>query len=108
MPNRPLLEDVRLGLVDYFTPPGAPDRGMRPPQATGLLAHFTHDHATVFAYQSAFQLLARWRWLLAVGSGLLLENHFPRTRPAPIADEWGRPSLVFMAGRRSGWSMGLG
>lgn len=57
VPNRPPLEDVRLGLVDYFTLQGLGPQDATA-QATGLLAHFTHDYATVFAYQSAFQLLA--------------------------------------------------
>ena len=57
VPNRPPLEDVRLGLVDYFTFQGlGPQEASA--QAIGLLSRFTHDYATVFAYQSGFQFLA--------------------------------------------------
>ncbi|WP_406700032.1 MFS transporter [Singulisphaera sp. Ch08] len=57
IPNRPPLADVRRELVDYFTLQGlGPDEAAA--QAVRLVSRFTHDHATVFAYQSAFQILA--------------------------------------------------
>ncbi|SIN85329.1 drug resistance transporter, EmrB/QacA subfamily [Singulisphaera sp. GP187] len=57
VPNRPPLEDVRLNLVDYFTLQGLGPADAAA-QAVRLLTRFTHDYATVFAFQSAFQILA--------------------------------------------------
>lgn len=57
VPNRQPLMDVRRGMVDYFTLQGlGPDDASA--QAVRLVSRYTHDYATVFAYQSAFQILA--------------------------------------------------
>ncbi|MDR3622237.1 MAG: MFS transporter [Paludisphaera borealis] len=55
--NRPPLDDVRRDVVDYFMLNGL-DVSDATGQARRLLANYTHDYATVFAYQSAFQILA--------------------------------------------------
>lgn len=80
VPNRPPWEDVRLGLVDYFTLHGAgPSEAAS--QASGLLRQWTLDHATVFAYQSAFQILAA-TLSTAVVMALLLKP-LPPHAPGP-------------------------
>ncbi len=56
-PNRPPLDDVRRDLIDYFTLNGL-DPSEAAGQASRLLGRFTHAYATVYAYQSAFQILA--------------------------------------------------
>jgi MFS transporter, DHA2 family, multidrug resistance protein len=49
-PNRPPWGDVRLRLVDYYTLQGlGPGDAER--QADSLIGRFTHDYATVFAFQ---------------------------------------------------------
>jgi MFS transporter, DHA2 family, multidrug resistance protein len=57
LPNRPPVDDVLRRLADYYML-----QGLAPPdadrQAASLIGGFAHDYATVFAYQSAFQILA--------------------------------------------------
>ncbi|MDR3638505.1 MAG: DHA2 family efflux MFS transporter permease subunit [Isosphaeraceae bacterium] len=66
MPNRPPLDDVRRGLIDYFTHQGlGPSDADR--QAGSLISRYVHDNAAVFAFQSGFQILA-----LVLVAGVLL------------------------------------
>lgn len=71
LPNRPPLDDVRRGVADYYLLQGlGPAEAER--QAESLIARFTHDYATVFAYQSALQLLAL-ALVLAIALALTLK-----------------------------------
>jgi EmrB/QacA subfamily drug resistance transporter len=78
VPNRPPWDDVRLGLIDDFTLHGA-GPAEAASQASHLLGQWTHDNATVFAYQSAFQILAVVMALAVVLAFLLrpLPPHAP-------------------------------
>ncbi len=80
LPNRPPLDDVRRGVVDYYTLQGlGPADADR--QASSLIGGFTRDYATVLAYQSAFQILAL---VLVVGVLLSLSlRYVPHHAPGP-------------------------
>lgn len=80
LPNRPPLDDVRRGVVNYYTLQGlGPADADR--QASSLIGGFTRDYATVLAYQSAFQILAL---VLVVGVLLSLSlRYVPHHAPGP-------------------------
>lgn len=81
LPNRPPLDDVRLYAADYFTTQGF-DPAEAVSQADRLISRFTHDYATVFAYQSALQALAV---VLAVAAVLALGlKPLPPHAPGPV------------------------
>lgn len=80
MPNRPPFDDVKRGLIDHLTLHGQ-DPSEAAATAGSLIGRFTKDYATVFAYQSAFQILAL---LLLVGIGLALTlKPLPPHAPGP-------------------------
>ncbi len=80
VPNRPPLGDVQLRLIDYFTLHGlgATDAAA---QANRLISRYAHDYATVYAYQSAFQILAGVM-LAAIGLAFCLRP-LPAHSPGP-------------------------
>ena len=80
-PNRPPWDDVRLGVIDQFTLKGAaPDEAAI--QASRLLGSWVRDNAMVFAYQSAFQVLALTLGVAVVLAFLL--KPLPPHAPGPI------------------------
>ena len=81
MPNRPPVGDVLQQLVDYYTLQGlGPAEADR--QARALIAGFARDYAAVFAYQSAFQVLALVM-VVAIVLALTLEP-LPPHAPGPL------------------------
>lgn len=79
-PNRPALVDVQDRLADHFLLQGlGPDEAAR--RASGSVAEFVRDHASIYAQQSALQLLAM---ILVVGVVLaLLLRPLPPHAPGP-------------------------
>lgn len=80
-PNRPPVGDVFRQLVDYYLlnrlGPADADR-----QARALIAGFARGYASVFAYQSALQVLAL---VLTIGIGLALTlKPLPPHAPGPL------------------------
>jgi EmrB/QacA subfamily drug resistance transporter len=76
--NRPPLQDVESGLVDYFTMQGLDPAGAAR-QAGRVLAGYVRDTAAVYANQSAFQFLALGL-AVAVVLALLLKPLPPHAR----------------------------
>jgi hypothetical protein len=80
VPNRPPWDDVKLGVIDDFILHGA-DPAEAAAAASRLLGGWTRSHANVFAYQSAFQILA-----LTIASAVvlaLLLKPLPPHAPGP-------------------------
>jgi MFS transporter, DHA2 family, multidrug resistance protein len=79
-PNRPALVDVQYRLADHFLLQGlGPDEAAR--RASGSVAEFVRDNASVYARQSALQLLAM---MLVIGVILaLLLKPLPPQAPGP-------------------------
>jgi DHA2 family multidrug resistance protein len=80
-PNRPALVDVKRRLTDHFLLQGVvPDEASR--RASGAVAEFVHDNASVYAQQTALQLLAM---ILVVAVILaLLIRPLPPHAPGPV------------------------
>ena len=81
VPNRPPWDDVRLGVIDTFTLLGA-GPAEAASAADRLLGQWTLDNATVFAYQSAFQILAATLTVAIVLACLL--RPLPPQAPGPL------------------------
>jgi MFS transporter, DHA2 family, multidrug resistance protein len=80
-PNRPALVDVRRGLADHFLLQGLdPDEATA--RASGAVAEFVRDNASVYAQQSGLQVLALML-VVAIFLAFLLKP-LPPDAPGPL------------------------